>query len=66
MNALHFSDELIEEITSGRRSLTNEERMFLVGESRMEECSASREECEAMTDQDLMRTIYWAWSDYAR
>lgn len=67
MNAAHFSDEQIEEITAGRLALTTEERAFLIDEeSHMEECSASREECEAMSDADLMNTIYWAWVAYTR
>lgn len=66
MNAAHFTDEQIEEITAGRLALTAEERAFLIDESRMEECRASREECEAMSDAMLMNTIYWAWADYVR
>jgi len=67
MNAAYFNDELIEDVTSERRRLTNEERTFLVEDGiRLEECSATPEELQAMNDKDLMNTIYSAWSDYVR
>lgn len=63
----HFTDEKIDDITSGRAPLTDEEREFLLSDTpRYEECTRSREELAAMSDQNLMSAAYSVWADYAK
>lgn len=67
MNTAHFTDERIEEVTSGRIPLTQEERDFLVSDTpRYEECSRAKSDLEQMSDKDLMNTAFWVWSDFCR
>jgi hypothetical protein len=67
MNASHFTDERIDEITSGKSPLTKEERQFLITDTpNLEECHYSESELSSMTDVQLMKTAYWAWADYCR
>lgn len=63
----HFTDGRIDDICSGRTSLTAEERAFLLADTPgFEECTYTEAELAAMSDADLMSAAYSVWADYAR
>lgn len=65
MDKLHFTDERIDDIRSGRSPMTDEERAFLIEDTpTFEECSDTAEELAALSDADLMSTAYGVWADY--
>jgi hypothetical protein len=66
MNTSHFTDDIIEAIRSGKRSLTQEERYFLIHDTlTFEECEYADTELATMDDPELMRAAYGVWADYA-
>jgi hypothetical protein len=65
MNITHFTDDRIDDITSGRAPMTDEERGFLIIDtSSFEECEHSKSDLAAMSDADLMHAAYSTWADY--
>lgn len=63
----HFDDECVDEIISGSRPMTAQEREFLVLDTpRFEECQQSEDQLRAMDDKTLMKTAFWAWVEYTR
>ena len=67
MKASDFTDERIDDIRSGRTSLTEAERFFLIEDTpRFEECGYTEAELKAMSDGALMSAAYGVWADYAR
>ena len=62
-----FKDKHIFAVMAGNESLTPDEREFLVTDTPgFEESNHSEAEYRAMSDRDLMRAVYWTWSDYAK
>lgn len=67
LKADHFTDDRIEEIRSGRSSLTAEERAFLIADTpRHEECTYTEDDLAAMSDTELMDAAHGVWVDYVR
>lgn len=63
----HFTDETIDDLRSGTRPMTKQERAYLLETvPRFEECTRTREELYAMDDANLMTTAMWVWVDYCR
>lgn len=66
MRISDFDDNLIDDVRSGSRALTREQREFLISDTpSFEECCYSPTELSAMSDPDLMSAAYGVWADYA-
>lgn len=67
MKITHFTDELIADVVNGQRTLTKEERQFLVEDtSRFEECDKEVAiDLPSMPDKELILAAYSVWADYA-
>ena len=66
MDSRHFTDELIAGVIAGRRSLSEDERQYLIADTlTFEECSKEvARDLPGLSDKDLMRTAYNIWADY--
>lgn len=65
MDKLHFDDDRIDDIRSGRSPLTAEERAYLIEDTpRFEGCGETSEGLAKLSDPDLMSAAYSVWADY--
>lgn len=67
MDKNHFTDDVIDSLLMNERSMTQEERSYLVEDVlSFEENTLDRQSINELSNQELMMHVVNVWSDYCR